>query len=671
MHSTPPIRCLVNLSILATCLTVGGLRAETTESLFYDEIPIVLTASRLAQSTYDAPAPVTIIDRELIEASGFTELHDLLRLVPGFQVADWASGSPTVANHGMGDAYGRRIKVLVDGRAVNNSFWGNVHWQDLPIRVDDVERVEVVRGPNGAAYGANAYQGVVNIITRSPRTESGNAVIVRAGHRELKDVGIRINGGEEELDWRITASHRGAVNFLSHEGEAAETIERNVANLQILLQPSLADEIRIQAGSTLGFDDTGIPGSPTEPLGKRRIKENYLQLGWLRSFGPESELSIQFYHQDRAERKHWVIPAGAFNLPVFQDIDLQRDDLEVQWTRRLDEAWHVLVGAGIRRDATRSILYFSSNQPEVGVQWQLFSSVTWNATEQLAINVGGNLEHHYYSGNLFSPRLAVTYALAPRQSLRFSTGSAYRAPQAWEARSFTSVAFADQILAITYWAREEPEPERVRFVEIGYNGRVDSLGLEVDARLFRERFDRYIDDRACSFPPTSRNVVCDYDPPPNFVGLLGRTAVNFVNAGAIVAEGAELRADWRRPGWGRIVFTQSFVNIMARGAPPQDPDLVHSAPASMSGLLLVKELPANWRASLGYYYTTEMRWLNDGDVVPSNGRTDLKVAKLLGTNGRDGEVALTAQSLDGAYADFHEGDFRHEPTLFATLRLNW
>ncbi|MCB1957339.1 MAG: TonB-dependent receptor [Rhodocyclaceae bacterium] len=659
------------LALTALVPWAGWAHAESTESLFYDDVPIVLTASRLAQSAYEAPAPVTVIDRELIEASGFTELHDLLRLVPGFQVADWATGSPTVANHGMGDAYGRRIKVLVDGRTVNNSFWGNVHWQDLPLRVDDVERVEVVRGPNGAAYGANAYQGVVNFITRSPRTESRNSAILRAGHRELTDIGVRLNGGEEQLDWRVTASRRAAVNFLSFDGEAAESIERNVANLQVLLQPTLADEIRIQAGSTVGFDDTGIPDSLTEPLGKRRIKENYLQLGWLRNFGPESELSVQFYHQDRAERKHWVIPAGAFDVPVMQDIDLQRDDLEVQFTRRLDDAWHVLVGTGVRRDATRSILYFSSDRPEIGVQWQVFSSLTWQATEHLSVNVGGNLEHHYYSGKLFSPRLALTYSLAPRQSLRFSTGTAYRAPQAWEARSFTSVSFADQILAITYWARGEPEPERVRFMELGYNGRLESLGLDLDARAFRERFDRYIDDRACSFPPTSRNIVCDYDPPANFLGLLGRTAVNFVNAGAIVVDGIELRADWRREGWGRVVATQSFVNITARGDAPQDPDLVHSAPASMSTLVLIKDLTDHWRTSVGYYYSTEMRWLNDGDVVPSHGRTDLKLARLLGPNGRDGELAATVQSLEGAYADFHEGNFRHEPTLFATLRLSW
>ncbi|MDY0049530.1 MAG: TonB-dependent receptor plug domain-containing protein, partial [Halothiobacillaceae bacterium] len=113
-------------TILAALVMMGvGARPalameDADASLFFDEMPAVLTASRLAQSPLDAPAPVTVIDREMIESSGFTEVHELLRLVPGFVVADWPDGPPVVANHGLGDARGRRVKVLIDGRTINN-----------------------------------------------------------------------------------------------------------------------------------------------------------------------------------------------------------------------------------------------------------------------------------------------------------------------------------------------------------------------------------------------------------------------------------------------------------------------------------------------------------------------------------------------------------------------
>lgn len=145
--------------VLLLGLLALDARAERGEAdPFFGAIPMVLTASRLAQSPLDAPAPVTVIDREMIVASGFNEIHDLLRLAPGFLVADHPDGPPAVASHGLGDAHARRIKVMVDGRTINSPLWGNVIWDNLPLRVDDVERIEVVRGPNGAAYGVNAFQ---------------------------------------------------------------------------------------------------------------------------------------------------------------------------------------------------------------------------------------------------------------------------------------------------------------------------------------------------------------------------------------------------------------------------------------------------------------------------------------------------------------------------------
>lgn len=140
-----PAHCLLPRAAAVTIAMFAGGAAQAAE-LFFEDIPIVLTASRIAQSPLDAPVAVSVIDREMIRASGFTEIHDLLRLVPGFLVADWPEGSPVVARHGLGDAYDRRIKVMVDGRTVNRPLSGDTAWLDLPVRVDDIERVEVVRG---------------------------------------------------------------------------------------------------------------------------------------------------------------------------------------------------------------------------------------------------------------------------------------------------------------------------------------------------------------------------------------------------------------------------------------------------------------------------------------------------------------------------------------------
>ena len=626
-----PSAAAVAACLAALCTSPSAGAAD--DSVFFGEIPLVLTASRLSQASSDAPAPITVIDRQLIDDSGFTELHDLLRLVPGFLVADWATGSPTVANHGLGDAYGRRLKVLIDGRTVNDPFWGNVDWQDLPIRVDDVERIEVVRGPNGAAYGANAFQGVINIITRSPRTESGSTITLRGGHREAHELAARISGQRTDaLAWRVTASRRTADNFLPFDGEPGEKIERSVANLQVVYQPTVRDELRLQAGATTGFNLSGAVGDLSNPFGKTQIRSNYLQLGWTRTLAPESELSLEYHHQDHGNRKSWIIPYGGVDVHTDQDLESRRDDIELQFSHRLSPAWHILAGAGVRHDSTTSMRYFSTGKTYGGTQWQVFSSLTWKPSERWAVNLGGNLEHHYFSGDLFSPRIAVNYALDNHASLRASTGISYRAPQAWESRSFETVSLNGQVLAIGYWAALPLEPERVRFIELGFAGRVAPLSLELDARFFREAYDNYIDDQACRF---SRGT-CRFAPPPGYLGTLNNTSVfYFGNNGAVTTTGFELRADWRRPGWGRVVLSQAFVNIENTGLPGQDIDLESSAPDSMTSLLIAAELPAGWRASIGFYHATRMKWLNDGDVIPSHGRTDLKLSRRFGKAGHE------------------------------------
>lgn len=151
--------CVNAVRVLAALAVALPLAVQASSDPFFDDIPLVLTATRLAQSPLDAPAAVTVIDREMIEASGFTRIYDLLRLVPGYLVSDIADSSPSVASHGLGDAYDRRIKVMIDGRTINSPLWGDTKWDNLPLRIDDIERLEVVRGPNGAAYGAMPTRG--------------------------------------------------------------------------------------------------------------------------------------------------------------------------------------------------------------------------------------------------------------------------------------------------------------------------------------------------------------------------------------------------------------------------------------------------------------------------------------------------------------------------------
>jgi iron complex outermembrane receptor protein len=136
--------------------------AEERDRWSADGPDFVLTPSRLPQRLDESPNSVTVIDRAMIAASGARRLEEVLRLVPGFQVGYKYNNQPTVAYHGLSDEFARRVLVLVDGQRIFQYSGGGVDWNNLPVPLQDIERIEVVRGPSAAAYGSNALTAVIN-----------------------------------------------------------------------------------------------------------------------------------------------------------------------------------------------------------------------------------------------------------------------------------------------------------------------------------------------------------------------------------------------------------------------------------------------------------------------------------------------------------------------------
>ena len=673
-------------ALLLICAAPAAATA-LAEDAFFAPLPVVLTASRLAQSPLDAPAPVTIIDREMINASGFTEVHDLMRLVPGFLVADWPDGSPTVANHGLGDAFDRRIKVLVDGRTVNDPLWGNTQWQDLPLRVDDIDRIEVVRGPHGAAYGANAFQGVINIITRAPATESGFSVISRLGRDGFYDHGVRLNSNlDSAIDWRLSASKRAARNFEAHthtreNGRSSvysqESIDRTVVNLQASMLPTARDELRLHVGLVDGVDDRGYPAASGEaaewPVRDEKVRSHSLHLAWTRSFDTGSELVLQYQHLAHRRRTDWIIPDGGRLIPTDRNTDTSRHSLEMQYSGTFSPTLGFLVGAGVIHDSVKSRRYFDTGEHIHGDYWHTFGSLTWQATERLAVNMGGTFEHHDYSGEMFSPRLALNYALTPQSALRLSAGKSYRAPSLMESHAKETIRHDGRVVRLLYNALQKVDPEEVKHVELGYVAQLPQYGVAIDARIFEDRYDNYLDDEVCRYDISSSSYCgllgfptpADFGPDP-----LSSSNYYFLNLGRTTVRGGEFTIDWKRSGWGRVILSQAFTDVRT-SQQLEEEDIHASAPYASTSLLLIKDLPRRWRASLGYYHQHTVHWLNDGGAMDKRDRFDFKLARSFGAPGSDNEFSITFQSLGGRYPDFHARKFRHEPRVFAGVRATW
>ncbi len=662
--------------------TPYALAQGVTEALFFADLPQVLTASRIATSPLDAPAPVTVIDRETIRASGFTEIHDVLRLVPGYLVADWPKGSPVVVNHGLGDAHPNRLLVMVDGRSVVNPATGAVDWQDLPLRLEDVEHIEVVRGPNQASYGAGAFQGVIHIITREPGADTGVGLILSRGRHDFTDHYVRLGKSAGRIDWRLSLSSREATNFrdlgrLTHAYH--EEIQRQTVHVQLVLRPALDQEWLLGAGLSRGEDWVGSTLKPDEEPYRTRRQEQYsLRLAWRRHYAPGSQLSLEYGRFQRSKRETAILgrQLGAISIraPVADDLDASRDALELQqihaWSDDVKAVW----GASVRQDRAESERQLYGLGTVSATPWQVFGNLDWRFRPDWLLHIGGTMERHPQSHTLISPRLALNWALSPEQSLRFSVGQGYRALTLAETHAREVVRYlgpslpglpTGSIVDLGTWAIQRLQPERTRFAELGYVARHPAYGLVMDGRLFIERHTRYIDDKACRVGLAS----CPIAVPagyvrPDFLGPDG--ADYFYNTGAIRTMGGDLSLDWRHPVWGRILLSHAITRI--RASPGTDRDTELTAPRHATSLLWSLPLPSGFSASLGYYRVGDMKWLNDGDVQPAYERVDVKLAKRLGGMGSEDELALTLQNATSEHTEF-----RLEHTVqrqaFVTLRL--
>ena len=304
------VRRLCGLVALSFGLIPGG--APAADLFSNSAIPEVLTPARLRQPQSEVPASVTVIDRELIEASGAREIYDVLKLVPGMNAELMDGNVPTVNYHASQAVDSRRMLVLIDGRSVYQPGLARVAWNDFPITLADVERIEVTRGPAAAAYGANAFLGVINIITRDPRDQPGTHVFVRQGQGDVNDFGLVQAGGDSDSAFRLSLAERNDWGYDKqvpdqvpvHNGKRVQTA--NVSGHWLL---SNNDQLIVRGGGSRThldvLEDKSVAEYSTalqEPW--EDSSRWFAQLEWKHSFSDRHDLKVQAYHQQFDSRQN-------------------------------------------------------------------------------------------------------------------------------------------------------------------------------------------------------------------------------------------------------------------------------------------------------------------------------------------------------------------------------
>lgn len=607
--------------------------AVLTEEAFLGEVPVILGATRLSQPLSESPAAITVIDRDMIEASGAMTIPDVLRLVPGFQVGHIDGHRSTVAYHGVTDAYARRMQVLVDGRSVYTPAFGGVLWADLPLAIEDIERIEVIRGPNGVTYGANAFSAVINIVTRHASMDQGVFVKYTRGDIDTRRGLMRYGGTSGDLSYRMTLGYQEDSGFANRP----DSKQVGLATFRGDYQATPKDALEIQFGYNAGPRGKGRVGNLYNPVREEEADSHFEQLRWRHTVNAGEETSLQFYHNYHRSHDTYIVSPYLFNEDLFDE----RFDLEWQHILTPRNNLRLVWGVEVRRDQVRGKGYFQNDHYISTDLNRLFANAEWRLAPDWIVNAGTMYEYNDITGGDVSPRLAINHHLTPNQTVRGSISRAYRTPSTFEYKSDYVVGTTTGTLVDQgYKSTEMLKPERITSYEIGYLGELPETRLSLDLKIYREEIRRLIGT------PQDQSI-------PD---LLGDGANTFRNDGRANTNGAEAQLRFQPTARTRFVFATAYAHQRGWYVSQISPVIKYtntdsSTPVLKHSLLVIQRFPGNLEASGAYYKQTNMKFIGGNDTEGYK-TLDLRLAHKFRHDGTRGEVSIVGQNLRADFYDF-------------------
>ena len=340
---------------------MGAVQAQVTTGLFSEqdylrEIPQVFAASRLPQHPQDTSGANTIIDRDYIQSSGARSLSELFVGVPGLQVGLSAGGRPVVAYHGFSGQISQRMQVFVDGRSLYAPYlFGGVDWGAVSVPLDEIERIEIHRGSNSAAYGANAFLGVIQIYTRAAIQASGLSVLVQKGNNGISDRSFRWGRSGEDLQWRAVASQQGDDGL----NNRIDSYQKDSLDFRADFQKSSTESIIFLAGTNQGQFGVGSPNSVADPIRNENNSSSFAHLKFknLVDDGQEWSVSASLTH-DRGRDAYPSPLLSGGDLEIQKNRRANRYSLEYQHYKSLSNTLRASWGGEFHRDQVQSFELF-------------------------------------------------------------------------------------------------------------------------------------------------------------------------------------------------------------------------------------------------------------------------------------------------------------------------
>jgi iron complex outermembrane receptor protein len=586
-----------------------GLSNVPLEELLKIEVTL---AARTGEVIGDAAAAVHVVTYEDLRRSGVSSIAEALRLVPGIQVAQVNASKWAVTARGFNSRFANKLQVLLDGRSVYTPLFSGVDWESLDVPLEDVERIEVIRGPGATLWGSNAVNGVINIVTRNAASTRGGFLSAEGSEEDPGLGTLRYGGG-------LAGGHyRAYARGVKHDGydpvsaqptdawkgrRAGFRFDRDTAGGSLSLQANAYDDetgqfttvASLSTPYTASYDETtGLSGQSVQGSWKRRL-----------TGGSTLALQASLEHMRR-------------EISILEE-ERGTYDLDFQHELELGDGHDLLWGAGYRltRDRTQgsSTVRFDPGERSFSlasafVQYVERPSSRWEAA------VGSKFELNDYTGFEFQPSARALWKPAAGHTLWGAVSRAVRTPSRANVGIVYDVAAFDagggSVAVVRASGNPEIEAENLTAYEAGWRVQ-PSPGLSIDMTAFYNRYNDLIGSEP-------QAPVADPAPgaPDTILPMIGENRLNGRSLGAEVAFNWRPSRRWSLMGW------YAYFDLRLK----QDPGSAATTnwegndPRHQAHLRSYLDLPSGLAFDMAAWYVDDL----DGQSVPDYVRLDARLA---------------------------------------------
>ena len=646
------------------------------EELISLEVPDVTSVSKRQQRLMDSPAAVYVITSDDLKRSGVTSIPEALRMVPGVQVARMNSSTWSISARGFNYIFANKILVLIDGRTVYSPLFSGVNWDVQDTMLEDIDRIEVIRGPGAALWGSNAVNGVINIITKHSADTQGGLLSATVGTEEKVSMAYRYGGEFEQGTYRAFVKSFSRDAMKNKDGSSAEDDwQLNRAGFRADWRTDAGNNMSLSAELYEGqtqpglkiYNYTGDKGKDVVTDLPRDQRGGHLIGNYTTYLNNGSSVKLKGYY-DRYESDDYRATE-------------QRDLLNLEMQHQL-KRWqqHELIwGAGYRfSHYDLSDMRYISMDPakQSEHQFSAFIQDYITFTPQWGLTLSSRLEHNDSTGFEVQPNASLTWKISDQQTAWFKVASALKTPSISETSATTRgiVFLKEKDSPVPGYAEPNMlsiqgnanlDSERLLAFESGYRQQIGN-NLLLDATVFFNQYDNllaYVNTEGCGAGASEIELapgvlVCSYG--KNSQGdTVIEYASTFTNALSAHTYGLELSADWQvKPSW-RLQANYSYLGVDAFS----DPSSSAMTQSYLTGNeRLLEELSAEHTANIRSHWSLPHQWSLDvwvrymGELkdaeVPAYTTMDVQLSKQWSDNI---ELALIGQNLlEPEHAEFND-----------------